>query len=119
MGRSNRSAQGGLGLVVQQGALPVRAVASVSEGFRTSCVVATSDLADPVRRVAREAGNGFGGETARQELEEVPVTALDRIGRAPIASREFVSAQMRFEGDASCQVSLSTPLQRDSVGYIL
>ena len=42
-------------------------------------IVAARDLADPVRRVAGDAGNGFGGEATRQEPEEVPVTALHRI----------------------------------------
>ena len=42
-------------------------------------VVAARDLADPVGGIAREVGNGFGGEAARQEPQELPVTALDWI----------------------------------------
>lgn len=91
----------------------------VFDTFRPERIKTACDPTDPVRRVAGEAGNGFGGETARQEPEEAPAAPLDRIGRTPVASREFVSAQMRFEVDASCHVALSTALQRDSVGHIL
>ena len=78
----------------------------VFDPIRPERIATACDLTDPVRRVSSKAGNGFGGETARQEPEEAPVTPLDWIGRAPVASREVVSAQMRFEVDASCHVSL-------------
>ena len=69
----------------------------VLDPVRPALVVAPGDPADPVGRVPSNASNRFGRQPTRQEPEEVPAAALDRILRAPVASREFVSAQMRFE----------------------
>jgi hypothetical protein len=63
----------------------------------SSRIVAARDLADPVGGIAREVGNGFGGEAARQEPEELPVTALDRILRPAVPNTEFIWAQVGFE----------------------
>jgi len=71
-------------------------------------IVAACDLGNPVRRVPSDMGNGFGGETARQGPEEVPVTALDRIPGDPITSSEFIWAKMRFEMDGSRHAPLCT-----------
>ena len=69
----------------------------VFDTVRPTGIVAASDLADPVGRVASDAGNGFGGEATREEPEEVPVTALHRILVRPVTSSEFNGDQVGFE----------------------
>ena len=71
----------------------------VFDAFWSTRVVAARDLADPVGGVARDVGNGFGGEATRQEPEEVPVTALHWILGTPKTTSEFSRAQVRCEVD--------------------
>jgi hypothetical protein len=91
----------------------------VLDPVRPALIVAPGDPADPVGRVPSNASNRFGRQPTRQQPEEVPAAPLHRILRVPVTSREFVSAQMRFEVDVSCHASLSTSLQRDPVVHIL
>jgi hypothetical protein len=84
----------------QQGALPMRAVATVTEGVRPCCVVAARDLADPIRGVARYSRDGRGGESTRQEPEEVPATTLDGVISLAVPLMQFVVSQIRLEADA-------------------
>lgn len=64
-------------------------------------VVAQGDLADPIRRIPSNASNHLGREPRGQEPEEVPAAAFQRILRAPVASREFIKTQVRFEVNTS------------------
>ncbi len=57
----------------QELAVRPRQTPLVFDAVRSTRIVAARDLADPVRRVAAHAGNGFGGE-ATQKPEEVPAT---------------------------------------------
>lgn len=87
----------------------------VLDAVGAALVVAPGDPADPVCRVSRHTGNYFGRVSTGQEPKEMPAAALDRILRAPVASCEFVNAQVRFEVDVSCHASRSTSLGRDAV----
>jgi hypothetical protein len=78
-------------------------------------VVAARNLADPVGRIAREVGNGFGGEAACQQPQELPVTALDRIWGLAVPNTEFICAQVGFEVNGSRHASLCTTLWHDRV----
>jgi len=69
--------------------------------LRSLRIETAGDLTNPVRRVAGHAGNGFGGETARQEPEEVPATALHWIVGPAEPSSEFICAQVGCEMDGS------------------
>ena len=62
----------------------------VIDALRPERIVAAHNLAYPVGGVPGEAGNGFSGEATCQELEEVPVTALDRIWRLTVPSGELI-----------------------------
>ena len=73
-------------------------------------VVAKRNLADPVRGVARDGGNGFGGEATRQEPEKVPAAALYWIGGLTVPSSQFLGAQVGFEVNRSRHASLCTTL---------
>jgi putative transposase len=96
-----------------------RLVAEIFDAGGAILVVAPGDAPDPVGRVPSNASNRFGRQPTRQEPEEVPADPVERILRAPVASREFGSAQMLFEVDVSCHASLSTSLQRDPIVHIL
>src|SRR5262245_35336497 len=85
---------------------PMRPPAMVEESPLPLVVVAARDLPDPVRRVPSHLRDLVRRVTLRQEPEELPVTALHPLTRAPIAPLEFVHTQFRRKLDASCHVSI-------------
>src|SRR5260221_4466038 len=76
-------------------------MAPVAHAVRAVSVVAPSDLADPIRRIARHGGHGGRRHAAGQQPEEVPMATLDRITCPAIAVVEFVVSQVEFEANAS------------------
>jgi hypothetical protein len=81
-------------------------VLAIFDAVETTLVVAPGDAADPMRRIAGDAGNQFGGRSTGQQPQEVPATTLHRILRAPGVSFQFLDGQMRFQRDTLCHVSV-------------
>src|SRR5258708_30893424 len=90
----------------------------VLDAVGSALVVASGDPSDPVGRIPSNASNHLGGQPTGQEPEEVPAAAFHWILRAPVALREIIKTQERFEVNMSCHASLSTTLWRDPVLYL-
>jgi hypothetical protein len=75
-------------------------------------MAAASDLANPVGGVSTHTGNDSGGEGARQQLQELRVTALHRILCPAVPNTEFIGAQVGYEVNRSRHAPLCTALWR-------
>jgi hypothetical protein len=90
--------------------------ATVTNGVRSSNVVAARHLANPIGQVPGHPRNGGCRQPASQQPEKVPATALDGIMGEALPFMEFADSQMRMKVDTSwhapvLQQSPATPYQ--------
>ena len=75
--------------------------ASIDDPAGTSGVIAMHDGADPVHRVADEAGHLRHVVARGNQSEHVPVAAFDGILALAVAAFQFVDGEMRGDGQAA------------------
>lgn len=85
----------------QGGGRPRPRVLPIDHGRGASGVVAPSELADPVGRIAGALGYHFGGLPACEQPEDLPPAPFVRLVRLPVASFQFVGRQVRRQVDSS------------------
>jgi hypothetical protein len=95
-----RRTQGRLLLLGEQRLMYSPRTALVAHTVGSSAIVATRDLADPVRRVAGHSCDGGGGQATRQQPVEMPAAALDGIVSMAVVLMQFVVGQIGLEADA-------------------
>jgi len=72
-------------------------MAPVTQGLRTSFIVAMGDRADPTQAVAGVFDDLLCGFALRKEPHDLPMAACNRIFRFAILVLDLFEAEMRFD----------------------